>query len=868
MIEFDSKGNRVSVLGEVEPIVPKPLSGAERYSLEGLGTNARGDLYASYVVSGGKGTFIRFFGPPPISYQPPPPLPPQIAAQFATSVGSSEAELKAEINPRFWDDTSFHSEYGASPCSEGGCTATAEVKLTDKLFGAPLSSPGVILEGLKPGTTYHYRFIAQSTGGGPVFGPDATFTTFREAGGGEPCPQNEAFRVGPSALLPDCRAYEMVSPLDKEGGDVAVLGSDPTHLPGALSQAALDGGKLAYGSYRAFGDAQAGPFNTQYVAGRRAGVGWQSHAVSPPRGKAILGAIEQTQAEFQAFSPDLCTGWLQSVAEPPLAPGAPGGNIDLYRRSDEECGGPSYVPLNTEAASNGLNFELQGVSADGETTVFLANRKLATGGKEGEIQLYGEQGGKEKFLCILPGGAAFAKSCMVGTGQANSFDSQENQVTNALSADGKRVYWTASGQGSGKIYLRENPFGSGSECLKETAPCTLEVSKAAETEAGSTGADFWAAAKDGSKAIFTSGGRLYEYRLADKSTHPIAKEALGVMGASEDASLVYFASREDLDGGGPAKAGEVNLYLHDAGGAPAFRFLGALASADLSPPSPIHSNLRFHVSRVSPDGESAAFSSYAPLSGYDNTDRNSGNADAEVFLYDARANEGAGRLLCASCNPSGARPAGQEFRLVRSDRGPWTAARIPVPQSVLYGTRVLAEDGRRLFFDSFDALSPRDTNGREDVYQWEAAGEGSCKESSPAYSPANGGCVELISSGASSLGSEFLDADPSGEDVFFTTLSGLVPQDYGLQDVYDARVDGGLPVPPPLPAHCEGEACQSPSAAPNDPTPASASFRGAGDAHAKAPARRKPCAKGKARRHGRCVAGHHRRAKRERRAAR
>ena len=43
-----------------------------------------------------------------------------------------------------------------------------------------------------------------------------------------------------------------------------------------------------------------------------------------------------------------------------------------------------------------------------------------------------------------------------------------------------------------------------------------------------------------------------------------------------------------------------------------------------------------------------------PLTGYDNHDAVSGVADEEVFLYDAQAN----KLVCASCNPSGARPRG------------------------------------------------------------------------------------------------------------------------------------------------------------------------------------------------------------------
>ena len=35
--------------------------------------------------------------------------------------------------------------------------------------------------------------------------------------GEEVCP-NAAFRSGPSANLPDCRAYEQVTPVEKEGG--------------------------------------------------------------------------------------------------------------------------------------------------------------------------------------------------------------------------------------------------------------------------------------------------------------------------------------------------------------------------------------------------------------------------------------------------------------------------------------------------------------------------------------------------------------------------------------------------------------------------------------------------------------------------
>jgi hypothetical protein len=148
---------------------------------------------------------------------------------------------------------------------------------------------------------------------------------------------------------------------------------------------------------------------------------------------------------------------------------------------------------------------------------------------------------------------------------------------------------------------------------------------------------------------------------------------------------------------------------------------------------------------------------------------------------------------------------------------------------------------------SFEALVARDTNGAEDVYQWQAPGSGECTTQSPAYSAANGGCLSLISSGQSPQGSELVDISADGRDVFFKTGESLVAQDSGLIDVYDARALGGFPPPPIPPAPCEGEACAPPAAAPNDPSPASASFQGAGNEPQGKPNRPRPCPKGKRR---------------------
>ena len=71
--------------------------------------------------------------------------------------------------------------------------------------------------------------------------------------------------------------------------------------------------------------------------------------------------------------------------------------------------------------------------------------------------------------------------------------------------------------------------------------------------------------------------------------------------------------------------------------------------------------------------------------------------------------------------------------------------------------------------------------GVENVYEYEPAGVGGCGGSS-------GGCVALISSGTSHKESAFLEATPSGNDVFFLTAAQLAPAGHRRRfDIYDAR---------------------------------------------------------------------------------
>jgi hypothetical protein len=168
----------------------------------------------------------------------------------------------------------------------------------------------------------------------------------------------------------------------------------------------------------------------------------------------------------------------------------------------------------------------------------------------------------------------------------------------------------------------------------------------------------------------------------------------------------------------------------------------------------------------------------------------------------------------------------------------------------------------RLFFESQDALSARDTNGKvQDVYEWEPQGIGSCGRP--------GGCVSLISSGHGANDSMFLDSTPNGSDAFFITRSQLLPRDKDDQlDLYDARaphVPGealGFPEEPKPP--CEGEACKGPGTeAGAEQSAGSASFK----ASEEPPPAPRPCKKGFVKRHGNCVKHHKARKRHGRRAA-
>jgi len=685
---------------------------------------------------------------------------------------------------------------------------------------------------LEADTTYHYRVVAHNSDG-TTYAEDRTFTTQRSGG---------------ALKLPDGRVWEMVTPAEKQGALFEADNERGNGL-GVSVQASVNGDAIVDLASQPTEVEPQGYAGEVSVLSTRGSAGWSSQVIAAPH-KGVVGVLIGAGVEYRFFSEDLTSGLLQPFGREftQLSPEAT--QITPYVHSDylngdvsEHCEVSCFRPLVTGGDTSpdapfgkceGATVVVCGPEFLDATPdlahVILASLVQLTPKPVTGEGLYEWSDERLQLVNILPTGEE--GSARLATPSSRINDNPGFDLSHAISGNGERIVLTT---GSG-LYLRDVVKG-------ETV--RLDVVQGGST--GSAKPQFVTANNDDSRIFFFDEGRLtvdsspsgrdlYEYDIDAPSGSRLTDLTLGsgepariqtVFGASEDGSYVYFAAGSVLAPGAvpdkcTGRATTCNLYVWHSGET-------KLVAANVNDSEEFAAG---GLASVSSDGRWFAFMSESDLTGYDTHDAVSGQLDTEVYLYDASA----GKLVCASCDPTGARPVG-----VQGIAGKWYASNVPGWTQIKGGDpirqpRYLSDSGR-LFFDSTDALVSQDVNGTLDAYEYEPAGVGDCSTSNVGFAVRVDGCVGLLSSGSSTQESMFLDASGTGGDVFFLTTSKLVSQDFDRAlDVYDAHECTSeapcYPAPPVSPPVCStGDSCKaSPSPQPSifGPTP-SATFTGAGN---------------------------------------
>jgi hypothetical protein len=812
---------------------------------------------------------------------------PTVHTSPVTSSGDGSVTLHGTLVPAGVPVTACTFEYVIYGTEAGVYTRQVPCAQSPSAIGAGSAPVSVSAEltGLQPGSSYNVRLVAANANGGSD-GKNVLFAV--------PGPF-----ISTALGLPDDRAYELVSTIENTPVSPPPNGEELSYeeaqgeLVGIRGgyRAAADGEAVAYtGGSPGDGSAGAGvqhnTVGTYYLAARTAH-GWLAAANQPaPR------------VEITGFSEDLSLQIFDAKFGAPSDCGANGTVLDARSGPPDA---PSYRALFSETLNPGecIEAEPAGVSADDRHVLFQsagAYTAQAVPGRYGISEnLYDSVGGGLRLVSILPSGHPTSSATfggLTGFGRGEAIFSSGYNFGHDVSADGSRIVWTDVN--SGVIYDRENDAAGAERCTG--APQSSEVSCTVQVSAGP--ATYRDATGDGRYVFYTEAGKLWRYDTSAETREVIAGEGLaheaagvvGMIGASEDGSYVYFvagavlasnanpqgakAAAQTCEPGANGSGGTpCNLYVDHSGattyiatlsasddefvGTEAGQGNGAANEAGDWKPAP-----GFRSAEVAPNGQSVAFMSRQPLTGYDNRGISGFGGQGpvfgpvpEMFVYRPALN----RLDCVSCDPSGEPPVPTQERWEDS-RGGFA----PISTNVAFMPRWVNATGSEVFFDTSQPLVARDTNGRLDVYEWRAEGVSGCAHA--------GGCVSLISGGDETDDAFFIDASTSGGDVFFTSRESLTSSAVGeTAKVYDARVGGGFPE---ATLACTGTGCQgAPPSAALFATPPSLTFSGTGN-FVPAPAvsppvkKRVACRKGFVKNKlGKCVAKHKRKAAKHKRKA-
>jgi hypothetical protein len=665
------------------------------------------------------------------------------------------------------------------------------------------------------------------------------------------CP-NEAL-VGFSPVLSECRGLEMVTPPYEAGEE-----------PGVKAVSA-NGSHVVDESLGGYSGAENSSYpGTAYLAGRGA-AGWGSAVLNSPSSafpaQEYLTAssdLSRSLWRFRSASEPItgedlylkeADGSLIKIGSlvPPVDQQGPaaGDDIHFYSQTkiefqeastdlshiifDIKKAGPLWPSDTTiaDVSNHSSLYEYEGAGKMQPTLVGVSDGKSFLKGFKSNPSNPGEPVEDDE---VLPAGSLIS-DCQTHLG------SEHEDGYNAMSADGDAVFFTAAGvegtrgpdECQGELvngtHLAALPHApavnelyarlDGSQTVPISEPSATQCVSCQQGEQ-ERAAEFAGASEDGSKAFFITeqelfpgdiGENLYEYDFdAPQGEHliPVSGNAsvLGVARVSEDGSHTYFVAEGDLTGiqqnavGREAIAGQPNLYVfiqnaaHPTG---EVVFITTLSSEDR------HDWAKDDHDRevqATPDGRFVVFASYLNVASPSALTEGS----RQVFEYDAENGElvrvSTGQAGFAEgtedANNSGAETPYQSYQTSSDLLGPTRA-----------GTGLaVSADGSTVVFSSQGALTESALREDGEVPALSSPSETNIYEF---HSPTalSGGEVHMAAARAESL--EGLDA--SGGNVFFRTRRQLVPTDVdGALNLYDARIDGGVPVTPTV-AECAGEGC-------------------------------------------------------------
>jgi hypothetical protein len=438
---------------------------------------------------------------------------PLVSAEAATQVTDSSALLGAKVNPK-GKATSYRFEYVSQEAWEDeGFAAAVKAPSSDvEIGGGTTDIPvSVKVEGLEPLRSYRFRVVAVNAIGTADGERDAgtdeeierSFTTYSAPEVGVPCP-NDSLRTGPSTNLPDCRAYEQASPMDKNGGSIQAT------APAAST--AEDGSTITFESTAGI-PGGAGSQNFPTYMAKRGPSGWATTGLLPNPSSGQRAAV-------LGWTPDFATVFDRAELF--------GEGISLLARSTTEGAQTEMVPHTSPEP----DYAYVDSSVDGNTTIFEAGQFAGTGASTLQLTSKAAPGKPNVYAWnrndptnlhlggVLPDGSTPTQGSRVGRGIGAA---EYNRSSGAVADDGS-VFFNAN-DAEGQLYLRLNPTaeetdatdGKG-DCVPDSAlACTVHVSASQKDNgkgpgnadsAGPQPAYLKAASRDGSRAVFTSSEKL------------------------------------------------------------------------------------------------------------------------------------------------------------------------------------------------------------------------------------------------------------------------------------------------------------------------------------------------------------------------